>query len=68
MCVDKSGIEIVVTDKGWDAYGDPTDRNMELLEQLWIMGGIAKSVEPGVYIFNIEIIEGLNAYATLTKK
>lgn len=68
MCIEESGIEIVVTEDGhWESYGYPTPRNLELLEQLRIMGGIADSVPPGLYIFDIEIIEGLNAYATLTQ-
>jgi hypothetical protein len=68
MCSDESGIEIVVTDGSWGAFGEPTPRNLELFQQLQTMGGIAASVPPGTYIFNIEIIQGLDAYATLTEK
>ena len=64
----ENGIEIVVGDSTWHAYGEPTPHNIELFNQLQIMGGISNSVTPGVYIFNVEFLDDETIVVSLNPK
>lgn len=69
MCDDQGpGIEIVVQEDRWDAYGPITPRSTELYNQLVSIGGINETVKPGVYIFNIYMLDDTNAVLSLELK
>lgn len=68
MCELPEGLEIVVKEGRWYAFGTLTPRNAELYRILSEMGGVNESVSDGVYEFNIEILHNLDAVATLEPK
>ena len=68
MTENLEGIEIVVKDGRWTAYGPDTPRSKELFKILNEMGGVAETVPEGTHIFNVEHIAGDDYYATLEPK
>ena len=46
-------LTIVVTNDRWNAFGDDTPANRNLIEILKAQGGISDSVPPGTYHFTI---------------
>ena len=56
-------ILVIIKDGIYQCYGEPTPRSEEIVRLFKEMGGPAANTPDGRYHFNIEIIEGLNAYA-----
>lgn len=58
-------IQITVTKTNWTAHAlssISTPRDLELIKLLDSMGGINESVEPGIYHFNVMMVEGLGQH------
>lgn len=59
-------ITVIVSNGQYDCFGDPTPRSFELARILREdLGGVAAGTPDGTYYFNVEIVEGTEAYCTL---
>jgi len=62
-------IVIIVGEESWDAYTlhrkEPNQRDVMLFELLEGMGGIAETVEPGIYHFNAMWLDADHVVASL---
>lgn len=59
-------ITVIVSNGQYNCFGDDTPRSLELMRILKEdLGGVAAGTPDGTYYFNVEIVEGENAYCTL---
>ncbi len=59
-------ILVVVAGGRYECYAEGTPRDLELIRILQEdLGGVSDTVPDGSYHFNVEIIEGTQAYASL---
>lgn len=54
--LDDRPLTVVVTPGRWDAIDVLTPRNLMLTQMLKNQGGIADSVPPGTYHFNVKLV------------